>query len=267
MERYKLELERTALELRSRFGIESYGIPDIFLLIEKMDIILIRYPIGRDAICGFSTIFEGKNVIVSNSSEILSREIFTIAHELGHCIYDFEGDEQKVIIDNKTNQESDDFIENRADYFAAVLLMPEEELRKFLKFELQKDFSEIKARDIIRIQVEFNVSFSTAVKRLFELRFIDSIHRNALYEERDRYTSKTLFQIMKLEDKLLKAADLLEVPKKYYEYVLSNFENGYIVFDKLKEALAIVGVDSESIRKMEVQNDEDLDLDDLLGGY
>lgn len=267
MERHKLELEKTALELRARFGIESYGIPDVFQLIEKMDILLIRYPIGKDTLCGFSTTFEGKKVIVSNSSEILSREIFTIAHELGHCIYDFQGDEQKVIIDNKTNQESDNFIENRADYFAAVLLMPEEEIRRFVKFEIQKDFSEIKTRDIIRIQVEFNVSFSTAVKRLYELKFIDNTHKNLLFEERDRYTLKTLFQIMKLDDRLLKTTDLLEVPQKYYEYVLSNFENGYIVFDKLKEALAIVGVDSESIKKMEVHDDEELDLDDLLGGY
>lgn len=267
MERFKLELEKTALELRSRFGIESYGIPDIFQLIEKMDILLIRYPIGKNTICGFSTTFEGKKVIVSNSSEILSREIFTIAHELGHCIYDLQGDEQKVIIDSKTNEVSDNFIENRADYFAAVLLMPEEEVRKYVKFEIQKDFTELKARDVIRIQVEFNVSFSTVVKRLSELKLIENAHKNSLFEERERYTSKTLFQIMKLDDRLLQTTDLLEVPKKYYEYVLSNFENGYIVFDKLKEALTIVGVDSDSIKQMEPLDDEELDLDDLLGGY
>lgn len=45
---------------------------------------------------GFATVFEGKKVIVSNSSEILSREIFTIAHELGHIVYDFEDNKQQI---------------------------------------------------------------------------------------------------------------------------------------------------------------------------
>jgi len=48
---------------------------------------------------GFSTIFEGKKIIVSNSSEILSRENFTIAHELGHVVYDFEDEFGAVKID------------------------------------------------------------------------------------------------------------------------------------------------------------------------
>jgi len=267
VERYKLDIEISALEIRSKFDIESYGISDIFHLVEKMNILLIRYPIGKDTICGFSTTYEGRKVIVSNSSEILSREIFTVAHELGHCIYDFEGEEQKILIDKKVNQQDDSYVENRADYFAAVLLMPEEEIRKYMKYELRKDFSELKARDIIRLQAEFNVSFSTVLKRLNELKLIDTNKKSLLYEERDRYTSRTLFHIMKLDDRLLNTTDVIEVPKKYFDYALSNYENGYVVFEKLKEALAIVGVDSDTIQKMKVQEENELDLEDLLGGF
>jgi Zn-dependent peptidase ImmA (M78 family) len=267
MERRKLEIERAALDLRNRFKIESYGIRDIFSIVDKMDIYLIRIPLGKGTICGFSTVYEGKKVIVSNSSEILSREIFTIAHEIGHCEYDLDTDEQRIIIDKNVNTDTEDFIENRADYFAAVFLLPEEQLRNFVKYELEKDTSDIRARDVIRMQIEFNASFAAIVLRLYELGFIDSSLKNQLFDVRDSKTSRMLFCAMNLNDDLIKPAEILKVPNKYYEYVFSNYENGYVVFDKLKEALELVGVNTDEIDERETHEDEDVDLDELLEGF
>jgi Zn-dependent peptidase ImmA (M78 family) len=267
MERLKLEIERNALDLRNRFNSESYGIKDIFSLVDKMDIYLIRMPLGRDTICGFSTVYEGKKVIVSNSSEILSREIFTIAHEIGHCEYDLNINEQRIIIDKDVNTDFEDFVEKRADYFAVVFLLPEEQIRNFIKYELEKDAKEIRAIDVIRMQIEFNVSFAAIVMRLFELGFIDSILKHQLFVERDSKTSKMLFNAMNLNDDLIKPADILKVPNKYYEYVFSNYENGYIVFDKLKEALKLVGINADEIDERKTQEDDDVGLDELLEGF
>jgi len=267
MERRKLEIERTALNLRNRFKIESYGIREIFSIVDKMDIYLIRIPLGKDTISGFSTVYEGKKVIVSNSSEILSREIFTIAHEIGHCEYDLDTDEQRIIIDKNVNIDTEDFIEKRADYFAAVFLLPEEEIRNFIKYELEKDSSQIRARDVIRMQIEFNASFAAIVLRLYELGFIDSSLKSQLFDERDSKTSRMLFHAMNLNDDLIKPADILKVPNKYYEYVFSNYENGYVVFDKLKEALELVGFNIDEIDERETREDEDVDLDELLEGF
>lgn len=267
MERRKIDIERTALGLRNQFNIESYGIKDIFSLVDKMDIYLIRIPLGKDTICGFSTVYEGKKVIVSNSSEILSREIFTIAHEIGHCIYDLNIDEQRIIIDEKVNTNVEDFIEKRADYFAAVLLLPEEQIRNFIKYELEKNLSEIRARDIIRMQIEFNASFAAIVFRLYDLGFIDLKSKNQLFDERDSSTSRMLFRAMNLNDDLIKSADILKVPNKYYEYVFSNYEKGYIVFDKLKEALDLVDFNTDDIDERETHEDEDVDFDELLKGF
>lgn len=267
MERHKLEIERDALELRNRFKIDSYGVSDIFSIVDKMNIYLIRIPLGKDTICGFSTVYEGKKVIVSNSSEILSREIFTIAHEIGHCQYDLDIEEQRIIIDKNVNTDTEDFIEKRADYFAAVFLLPENLIRNFIKYELEKDLSEIRARDVIRMQIEFNASFAAIVLRLYELGFIDSSLKNKLFEERDTKTSKMLFRAMNLNDDLIKPTDILKVSNKYYEYVFSNYENGYVVFDKLKEALEVVGFDIDEIYEKETQKNEDIDLDELLEGF
>ena len=119
----KTEIEEKALKIRQENKIQTYGIKDIFSLIEQMDIHLIRYPFGRDTVLGFSTIFEGKEVIVSNSSEIFSREIFTIAHELGHVVYDFEDNNQDVKIDINVDDIDENISEARAFHFANCLLI------------------------------------------------------------------------------------------------------------------------------------------------
>ncbi len=267
MERRKLEIERAALDIRNRFKIESYGVSDIFSIVDKMDIYLIRIPLGKDTICGFSTVFDGKKVIVSNSSEILSREIFTIAHEIGHCEFDLDVDEQKIIIDADINTNTENFIEKRADYFAVAFLLPEDQIRYYIKYELEKDPTDIRALDVIRMQIEFNSSFAAIVIRLYELDFIKTELKNRLFEERDSATSRKLFEAMNLNDDLIRPAGILKVPNKYYEYVFSNYENGYIVFDKFKEALELVGFNTDQLAVNRTRLDEDVDLDELLEGF
>lgn len=267
MEKFKLEIEKKAIGIRREYNIDSYGIGNISSLIEKMDIYLIRIPLGKNTVCGFSTVFEGKKVIVSNSSEILSREIFTIAHELGHCIYDL--DDEGFIVDKDIFSNSDkDIVEFRADYFAATFLLPESKIRDFIKMELEKETKDIRAIDIVRIQTEFNVSFSTAVKRLRELDLITEQHKELLYRERSSKTSKNLFKAMNLNTYLLEPSNVTKVPDKYYEYVFSNFEKGYITFDKYIEALKVVNFDTSGIEdNTEKVDDVEEELDDLVEGY
>lgn len=51
-------------------------------------------------------------MIVSNSSKILSKEIFTITHELGYIIYDFENEINFVRFFSKL-KETHIFLEQR----------------------------------------------------------------------------------------------------------------------------------------------------------
>lgn len=267
MEKVKLEIEKKAIGIRREHNINSYGIEDIFSLIEKMDIYLIRIPLRKNTICGFSMVFEDKKVIVSNSSEILAREIFTIAHELGHCIYDLE--DKDFIVDKEIfgNLEKN-FIEFRADYFAATLLLPESNMRDFIKMVLEKEARDIRAIDIVRMQKEFNVSFKTAVKRLKELDLITEQHKELLYRERKSKTSTNLFKAINLNTDLLEASNVTKVPDKYYEHVISNFENGYISFDKYIEALKVVNFDTSEIEdQVEYVEEVEEDINDLIEGY
>lgn len=259
----KTEIEKRAIEERK--NIQTYGIKDIFSLVAQKDIHLIRYPFGKDKLLGFSTFFEGKRIIVSNSSEILSREIFTIAHELGHVIYDFEDEFSAVKIDVEIEDSSEDISEARAFYFASCFLMPEEELRKFIKYELKKKHQELNALDIVRMQLEFKVSYAALVVRLYELEFIKSGHKSSLFDKRNEITSRALFKKLDADEKLLKAADMIEVPASYLEYVTNNYDNKYIPYSSLDKALSLIGMDASIFINEEKEcQDEELDIEDIF---
>ena len=263
----KTEIEDRALKVRQEHNIQTYGVKDIFSLIEQRNIHLIRYTFGKDVLLGFSTIFEGKKVIVSNSSEILSREIFTIAHELGHIIYDFEDNNQDLKINLDGSEFNEDISEARAFYFANCFLMPEIQLSKYIKFELKKKYSELTAIDIIRIQIEFNVSYNAAVKWLSEIEFISNSHKSELFNKKHEMTSTALFKMIDADDKLLLPSNVIKVPAQYYEFVISNYENNYIPFSSLQKALALLGVDADILKKEEDNHDENLDVDDIFEEY
>ena len=262
----KTEIEEKALKIRQENKIQTYGIKDIFSLIEQMDIHLIRYPFGRDTVLGFSTIFEGKEVIVSNSSEILSREIFTIAHELGHVVYDFEDNNQDVKIDINVDDIDENISEARAFHFANCLLMPEAQLLEFIKFELKKSAGKLNAIDIVRLQIEFQVSYAAAVQRLYDIGFINYSKKCDLYNDRNDITSKTLFRIINVDEDLLRSSDVIKVPSKYLEYVISNYENNYIPYSSLKKALALLRIDAGIFKKGDNKKEE-LNIDDVFEEY
>ena len=135
----KRDIEKKAIEIRQENNVQTYGIKDIFRFIEQKEIHHIRYPIGIDVLLGFSTVYEGKRVIVSNSSEILSREIFTIAHELGHIVFDFEDLNQELKIQLDLDEVKEDICEERAFYFANCFLMPENKLEEYINYELKNE--------------------------------------------------------------------------------------------------------------------------------
>ncbi len=72
----QLEIERAAENVRDECAVTDYGFQNIFVAAEKVGYRVIRYPIGSDAFLGFALIKDTERIIFSNSSQILSREIF-----------------------------------------------------------------------------------------------------------------------------------------------------------------------------------------------
>lgn len=245
----KRDIEKKAIEIRQENNIQTYGIKDIFSLIEQKGIHHIRYPFGKDVLLGFSTVYEGKRVIVSNSSEILSREIFTIAHELGHIVFDFENLNQGLKVDLDIDEAKEDLCEERAFYFANCFLMPESKLEEYIKYELRKDKEDLGALDIVRIQIEFNVSYNATVKRLKNINFITETQMYSLFNEKNVLKSNALFKMLNADEKLLRATEVISVPAQYIEYATSNYNNDYIPYSSLEKALGLLNKDAEVFKK------------------
>ncbi len=108
---------------------------------------------------------EDKSIYISKEDS-LRRQVFTIAHELGHYILHSEIKNEEILyrknmIEFGISMEND---ESEANWFAVSLLMP-----KNLSIKVWN-----KLKDVSAIADLFGVSYMTAYWRLFNLGLLDS---------------------------------------------------------------------------------------------
>lgn len=122
---------------------------------------------------------DGSGVIGVNSSHSLTRQRFTIAHEIGHLL--LHGDEE-VHIDakrplgrrDKVSSQAEDPREIEANQFAAELLMPESFVREFV-VKIVEDDPDISVDEAIeKLGRTFRVSQLAMTHRLTNLHIISS---------------------------------------------------------------------------------------------
>lgn len=101
-----------------------------------------------------------------NCNDNIGHKRFALAHELAHYLFDF--DENSVVYYNTylANEGEQNEIEQRANAFAANLLMPEDEFRKVLN----SCNEEMKADTISYLSDYFQVSVTAVMKRIGELK-------------------------------------------------------------------------------------------------
>lgn len=265
----KREIRRKAASLREKCKISRYGIIDLFKDCERLGYKLLRYPLGENADLGFTVKKDNDTVIFTNSCSRLSREIFTLAHEIGHVILHLEQD-RSFIDDNVTiNGRSADEKEQEANYFAACLLMPADDVWRFIDLEIW-DFHKkgLSAMDIARIMSEFNVSFDTALNRLESLEVIDSDQKLCLDNERIEKKVGNLLRSVGGNAKLNAAGNEIDIPHEYIDYAIYNYNHSAVPKETLERVLAYyqLSIEDVSDRLVEPGGDDDDDLDDLIGG-
>lgn len=264
----KREIRIKADSVRENCKVSRYGVIDLFKECERLDYKLIRYPLGENADLGFSLKKENDIVIFTNTSNRLSREIFTLAHEIGHVILHLNTGESFIDDSFTISGRSADEKEQEANYFAACLLMPADDVERFLDLELSEFAAKgLSALDIARIMSEFNVSFDMVLNRLESLRKIGTDERLRLDSERTQNRVGNLLRSVGGNAKLNLASENIDIPYEYIEYVIYNYNKNAIPKETLQRVLECYQITMEDIGDKLIQHVEETDdLDDLIGG-
>lgn len=264
----KREIRRQTGSFRERCKVTRYGNIDLFHECERMGYKLFRYPLGENAVLGFAEKRDEDIIVFTNSSNRLSREIFTLAHEIGHIILHLNK-KQPFIDDHLTIADcGKDELEQEANYFAACLLMPSDDVDRFIDFELP-DFEKkgLSGMDIARMMSEFNVSYEMALNRLESLGKINFLQKTLLDTERNEKRVGNLLRSIGGNSRLNVPSNDLYIPYEYLDYAIYNYNHNAVPKETLEKVLECYNLNIEDIndRLMEL-TDKENELDDLIGG-
>ena len=267
LESRKRVIRRQADIFREKCKISRYGIIDLFKECERSGYKLLRYPIGENADLGFVLKRDEDIVIFINSSSRLSRAIFTLAHEIGHIILHLNGEQPFIDTHLTISGRSDDEKEQEENYFAACLLMPSDEVDRFIDLELP-DFENkgLSGMDIARMMSEFNVSYDVVLNRLESLGKIDSAQKALLDTERAEKRVGNLLRSIGGSAKLNTAGKEIDIPYEYIDFVIFNYNHSAIPRETLERALKYYQLTIEDISdRLTAFEEPDDDLDNLIG--
>lgn len=245
----KREIRIKANAFRERCKVSQYGIIDLFKDCSRLGYKLLRYPLGKSADLGFTLIKDNDTIIFTNTCSRLSREVFTLAHEIGHTVLHM--DNNTSFIDNNItiSNGSTDIKEQEANYFAACLLMPADEVEKFLDLKLAAFHkNSLSAMDIAIIMSEFNVSFDMALNRLENLDKINVSERLRLDNEKIKKRVGNLLKSVGGNSRLNTPTNDIDLPYEYIDYVIYNYNHNAIPIETLERALACYHLSLEDVR-------------------
>ncbi|MBW8382348.1 MAG: ImmA/IrrE family metallo-endopeptidase [Youngiibacter sp.] len=189
------EIRKLASEKRRTLGYvgETAIANDIFTVLEKLEIKLLEYPIESEvdrpafsaAIIYSETVNENLTFIGLNTADYYDKQIFAIAHELFH--YFIKSGSHL----SRTDDDENNLLETKANRFAAEFLLPQNVLESIILDEfktssLDKINSKALIRFIARLHCTWWLPYRSLVRRLHEIRAINSMQYLELYEVNER---------------------------------------------------------------------------------
>ena len=265
----KLAIRMKADALRKRCTVNNYGLTNLFKDCKNLGYKLIRYPLGEYSELGFVTKKDEDTIIFTNSSVRLSRELFTLAHELGHCVLHLNTLSSFMDNDETISSCNEDEKELEANYFAAHFLMPRDEIAKFLEYEIRetKDYK-LTALDIARIMDEFKVSFSMVLNHLENLEFITHDEYICLDNQKTSCRVGRLLSNIGGNTNLNSVSNSIDIPYEYLNYVIYNYNHKAIPRETLDRVLMYYKLTFDDVHdRISIPESSDGDsLEDIIGG-
>ena len=161
-------LQKAAADFRIRHGMGACEPIRMKSWLPKLGVVALFKPMSPN-FSGMAIKHGDYNFIMINSNHRISKQHFTIAHELYHL---FEQNDFVSEISNAGRFDKKDLIEYEADWFAAYLLMPEDCLLSLIpKPELAKN--KITLTTLVQIEQYFACSRSALLIRLDAMDLID----------------------------------------------------------------------------------------------
>jgi len=274
------EIRKLAGEKRRSLGfVETPIANDIFTILDKLDIMLLEYPIdpeGDKPAFSAAIIYseEGDNKLTFfglNTADYYDKQIFAIAHELYHY-FTKSGSHLSRPEDQKNS-----LIEVKANRFAAEFLLPETALEsivldEFKTSSLEKIQHKALLRFIARLHCTWWLPYRSLVKRLHEIGAISSEQYTELYavNERDpegEYVKTGLATNNEAFLKLNKPTKNIGTSPNEIEIIIRNFEDNLIDEDKFAEALSLFNKTPDEFGyEIKVSPDDINELDAFFSG-
>lgn len=274
------EVKQLADDTRKVFGIYS-DVPianDIFMLLEKKEIILCQYPFHTEKkshldanITWFETDYGPLTFIGLNTSLYFDEQIFALAHELYHYITR----SGKAYNDNI--DEEDKVTEKKADRFAAELLLPKEALHSRVISQFHSSnldgVSDLRLlRFVARLQNEWWLPYHSLVLRLYEEGYIKQNMFDHMFAMDDR-DSKSLYSkiFASLAPDCYKILNektkITGISNQVLEQFIQNYEDGNMTDDEFVEILSLFGKSPTDLGfDLYVDDDDMSDLEELFEG-
>ena len=167
-------VERQAAGFRQQVGLSDSEALNLKSLLLKLNVLAVYRPMS-DRFSGMSVKSpDGKRFMLINSNQPRCRQHFTIAHELYHLYI-----EEKPTPHNCEMEGSKDTVEQSADAFAMMLLMPDSAVLQLIPEHELKN-STVSLGTVIRMEHYFSVSRQAMLTRLYSLGYISKTHRATL---------------------------------------------------------------------------------------
>lgn len=168
----KDDMPSIANKILKAYYIEKMPVP-IVQLAKKLCFSVFQQEFDKDNISGIIAIdpelrekFGNDKIITVNTKDNLGHQRFTIAHELAHYLFDFDENSSTQYYNAYDTTGSDNEIEERANFFAANLLMPRDEfVEKYNEYNGVFTLYDI----VLKLSDDFQVSASAIKKRIEEL--------------------------------------------------------------------------------------------------
>lgn len=228
-----------ATQMREKLGLGIGPIRDIFDLLDKEGIIVVKMYIESECISGaFSYNPENKTAkILVNTRNSSSRQNFTAAHEYCHFLKD--KDKHPALIDYENNNNKSDY-EQFADYFAIAFLMPAQSVEQFIRRYYKKQPNQVINNDlVIHCKYFFGTSYRATIYRLSNLGYKFEKDKNLIIDSISELNQRAIElgyepDMPKFDSQNIKEIDL---SRKYRAVAYKNYFNGKISIGKLAEFL------------------------------